>query len=124
MNCMGEEIRLALVESVFADIIWENEPISSGELVKLCEEKLNWKKSTTYTVLRKLCSRGIFQNKDGKVTSILSKSQFRAVQSEQFVSETFGGSLPAFIAAFTSSKKLSEKEIEEIHKMIDASREV
>ncbi len=124
VNDMGEEIRLALVESVFADIIWENEPISSGELVKLCEEKLNWKKSTTYTVLRKLCSRGIFQNKDGKVTSVLSKSQFQAVQSEQFVSETFGGSLPAFIAAFTSSKKLSEKEIEEIHKMIDASREV
>lgn len=124
VNDMGEEIRLALVESVFADIIWENEPISSGELVKLCEEKLNWKKSTTYTVLRKICSRGIFQNKDGKVTSVLSKSQFQAVQSEQFVSETFGGSLPAFIAAFTSSKKLSEKEIEEIHKMIDASREV
>lgn len=121
---MGEEIRLALVESVFADIIWENEPISSGELVKLCEEKINWKKSTTYTVLRKLCHRGIFQNKDGKVTSILTKSQFQAVQSEQFVSETFGGSLPAFIAAFTSSKRLSEKEIEEIHKMIDASREV
>ena len=119
-----KEIRLALVESVFADIIWENEPISSGELVKLCEEKLNWKKSTTYTVLRKLCARGIFQNKDGKVTSVLSKSQFQAVQSEQFVSETFGGSLPAFIAAFTSSKRLSEKEIEEIHKMIDASREV
>lgn len=119
-----KEIRLAVVESVFADIIWENEPVSSGELVKLCEERLNWKKSTTYTVLRKLCARGIFQNKDGKVTSVLSKSQFRAVQSEQFVSETFGGSLPAFIAAFTSSKRLSEKEIEEIHKMIDAFREV
>lgn len=122
---MGEEkeIRLAFVESVFADIIWENEPISSGELVKLCEKKLNWKKSTTYTVLRKLCARGIFQNKDGKVTSILSKSQFQAVQSEQFVEETFGGSLPAFIAAFTSSKRLSKEEIEEIHRMIDASRE-
>ena len=122
---MGEEkeIRLAFVESVFADIIWENEPIGSGELVKLCEEKLNWKKSTTYTVLRKLCARGIFQNKDGKVTSILSKSQFQAVQSEQFVEETFGGSLPAFIAAFTSSKRLSKEEIEEIHRMIDASRE-
>lgn len=122
---MGEEkeIKLALVESVFADIIWENEPIGSGELVKLCEEKLNWKKSTTYTVLRKLCARGIFQNKDGKVTSVLSKAQFQAVQSEQFVAETFGGSLPAFIAAFTSSKRLSKEEIEEIHKMIDASRE-
>ena len=75
-------------------------------------------------MLRKLCQRGIFQNKDGKVTSVLSKSQFQAVQSEQFVTETFGGSLPAFIAAFTSSKKLSEKEIEEIHRMIDASKEV
>ena len=120
---MGEEIRLALVESVFADLIWENEPISSGELVKLCEKELNWKKSTTYTVLRKLCQRGIFQNTDGKVTSVLSKSQFQAVQSEQFVEETFGGSLPAFIAAFTSSKRLSKEEIEEIHRMIDASRE-
>ena len=119
VNDMGEEIRLALVESVFADIIWENEPISSGELVKLCEEKLNWKKSTTYTVLRKLCGRGIFQNKDGKVTSVLSKSQFQAVQSEQFVSETFGGSLPAFIAAFTARKGLSEQEIDQIRKLID-----
>lgn len=119
-----KEMKLALVESAFADIIWENEPVSSGELVKLCEDKLNWKKSTTYTVLRKLCARGIFQNKDGKVTSLLSKQEFQAVQSEQFVSETFGGSLPAFIAAFTSSKKLSEKEIEEIHKMIDSSKEV
>lgn len=119
-----KEMKLALVESAFADIIWENEPVSSGELVKLCEDKLNWKKSTTYTVLRKLCARGIFQNKDGKVTSLLSKQEFQAVQSEQFVSETFGGSLPAFIAAFTSSKKLSEKEIEEIHRMIDSSKEV
>lgn len=119
---MGEkkEMKLALVESNFADIIWENEPVSSGELVKLCEEKLNWKKSTTYTVLRKLCERGIFQNQDGIVTSILSKQEFQAVQSEQFVTETFGGSLPAFIAAFTSSKKLSQEEIKEIHKMIDS----
>ncbi len=122
---MGEnkEIRLAVVESYFADIIWENEPVASGELVKLCEEKLGWKKSTTYTVLRKLCQRGIFQNQDGIVTSILSKQEFQTKQSEQFVSETFGGSLPAFIAAFTSSKKLSKEEIEEIHKMIDAKRE-
>ena len=119
-----KEMKLAFVESAFADIIWENEPVSSGELVKLCEEKLNWKKSTTYTVLRKLCGRGIFQNKDGKVTSLLSKQEFQAVRSEQFVSETFGGSLPAFIAAFTSSKKLSEEEIEEIHRMIDSSKEV
>lgn len=119
---MGEkkEIRLALVESCFADIIWENEPVASGELVKLCEEKLSWKKSTTYTVLRKLCERGIFQNQDGVVSSLLTKQEFQALQSEQFVTETFGGSLPAFIAAFTSSKKLSQEEIKEIHKMIDS----
>lgn len=123
---MGEkkEIRLAFVESCFADIIWENEPVASGELVKLCEEKLNWKKSTTYTVLRKLCERGIFQNQNGIVTSILSKQEVQALQSEQFVVETFGGSLPAFIAAFTSKNKLSQEEIAEISKMIDKIGEV
>lgn len=118
------EVRLAFVESNFADIIWENEPVASGELVKLCEEKLNWKKSTTYTVLRKLCERGIFQNQNGVVTSILSKAEVQAAQSEQFLSETFGGSLPAFIAAFTSKNKLSQEEIAEISKMIDKIGEV
>ena len=118
---MGEknEVRLAYVESNFADIIWENEPVGSGELVKLCEEKLNWKKSTTYTVLRKLCERGIFQNVDGIVTSLLSKEEVQVAQSEQFLSENFGGSLPAFIAAFTSKKKLSKEEVLEISKLID-----
>ena len=113
------EVRLAVVESNFADIIWENEPVGSGELVKLCEERLNWKKSTTYTVLRKLCERGIFQNRDGVVISILSKEEVQVAQSEQFLSETFGGSLPAFIAAFTSKNKLSKAEIDEISKMIE-----
>ena len=113
------EVRLAFVESNFADIIWENEPVASGDLVKLCEEKLNWKKSTTYTVLRKLCERGIFQNQNGVVTSILSKEEVQVAQSEQFLSENFGGSLPAFIAAFTSKNKLSQEEIAEISKMID-----
>ena len=118
---MGEknEVRLAYVDSNFADIIWETEPVGSGELVKLCEEKLNWKKSTTYTVLRKLCERGIFQNVDGTVTSILSKEEVQVAQSEQFLSENFGGSLPAFIAAFTSKNKLTRKEILEISKLID-----
>ena len=113
------EVRLAFVESNFADIIWENEPVGSGELVKLCEERLNWKKSTTYTVLRKLCERGIFQNQNGVVTSILSKEEVQVAQSEQFLSENFGGSLPAFIAAFTSKNKLSQEEIAQISKMID-----
>ena len=118
---MGEknEVRLAMVESNFADIIWENEPVGSGELVKLCEEKLNWKKSTTYTVLRKLCERGIFRNVDGIVTSILSKEEVQIAQSEQFLSENLGGSLPAFIAAFTSKNKLSKEEVLEISKLID-----
>lgn len=122
---MGEknEVRLAVVESNFADIIWENEPVGSGELVKLCEAKLNWKKSTTYTVLRKLCERGIFRNVDGIVTSILSKEEVQIAQSEQFLSENFGGSLPAFIAAFTSKNKLSKEEVLEISKLIDTIRE-
>ena len=113
------EVRLAAVESSFADIIWENEPVGSGELVKLCKEKLNWKKSTTYTVLRKLCERGIFQNVDGAVSSLLSKEDVQVAQSEQFLSENFGGSLPAFIAAFTSRNKLSKEEVLEISKLID-----
>ena len=113
------KVRLAYVESNFADIIWDNEPVGSGELVKLCEEKLSWKKSTTYTVLRKLCERGIFKNVDGVVSSILSKEEVQIAQSEQFLSENFGGSLPAFIAAFTSKNKLSKSEIDEIYRMIE-----
>lgn len=117
------DMRLGVVESQFADIIWENEPLSSGELVKICNERLGWKKSTTYTVLKKLCERGIFQNQDGKVSSLISKQEFYAVQSEQFVEDTFAGSLPAFIAAFTSNKELSKEEIEEIRKMMDRLQE-
>lgn len=110
---------LGAVESRFADIIWQNEPLSSGALVKICEKELNWKKPTTYTVLRKLCERGIFKNEKGTVSSRISREEFYAVQSEKFVEETFDGSLPAFIAAFTKRKNLSQKEIDEIRKMID-----
>ena len=117
------EMRLGAVEAQFADIIWENEPLSSGELVKLCNEKLDWKKSTTYTVLKKLCERGIFQNQEGVVSSLISKKEFHGMQSEQFVEETFGGSLPAFIAAFASSKQLTEEEIKEIRRMMDQLEE-
>lgn len=94
------EMKMGVVESHFADIIWANEPLHSRELVKLCEKELNWNRSTTYTVLRKLCERGIFQNNGGIVSSVLSKNDFYAVQSEQFVDETFEGSLPAFIGGF------------------------
>ena len=119
-----EEIRLGAVESRFADIIWENEPISSGELVKKCEKELTWKKSTTYTVLKKLCEKGIFQNEKGMVTSLISKEELEAKQSERFVEDNFGGSLPAFIAAFTKRKSLSKKDMDEIKKMLDSFEEV
>ena len=117
---MMGDMRLGAIEAKFADLIWSNEPLSSAELVKLAAQELDWKKSTTYTVLRCLCEKGIFQNEDGTVTSKLSKSEFSAVQSEQFVEETFDGSLPAFLAAFTTRKALTAEEIAEIQQMIDS----
>ena len=111
--------QLGVVEAKFADIIWENEPLSSPELVKICEKALNWKKSTTYTVLRRLCEKGIFKNENGTVSSLVSKTDFYGKQSREYVNESFNGSLPAFFAAFTSGKKLTEEEINEIQKMID-----
>ena len=118
---MGD-MKMGAVESRFADMIWSNEPVSSTELVRMAAEKLEWKKSTTYTVLKRLCERGIFQNRDGVVTSLLSRDEFYALQSEKFVEETFSGSLPAFLAAFTTRKKLSEQEIAELQALIDQSR--
>ena len=116
------EYKMGSVETKFADIIWNNEPISSGELAKLALQELQWKKSTTYTVLKRLCERGIFQNEGGTVTSVFSREEFQARQSEAFVEETFDGSLPAFLAAFGSRKKLSEKEIDELEKLIEKMR--
>lgn len=118
-----KDYRLGYVEAQFADIVWENEPLSSRKLVDICLEKLEWKKSTTYTVLKKFCEREIFQNQNGTVTSILSKEDFYALQSEQVVEESFEGSLPAFVAAFTKNKKLSEKEIREIQKLLGMTGE-
>ncbi len=115
-----EDIRLGVVETHFAGIIWEHEPLSSRELVKLCEEQLSWKKSTTYTVLKKLCEKRLFKNEGSVVTSLMSKEEYSALQSEQFVEETFDGSLPAFIAAFAKRKKLSNKDVQEIRRMIDS----
>lgn len=115
-------MKLGLIESRFADIIWENEPLASGKLVKLCAEELEWKKPTTYTVLRRLCDRGIFRNEGGVVSSIVSKEEYYAIQSEDFVNETFSGSLPAFLTAFTSRQKLSEEEIKELQDLIEKSR--
>lgn len=118
-----EEKKLGLVESKFADIIWSNEPLHSRELVRLCEAELNWKKPTTYTVLRRLCERGLFQNEGGTVSSRLSREEFYALQSERFVEETFEGSLPSFLAAFTRRRPLCREEIDEIRRMIERFEE-
>jgi len=115
-----DEMKLGVVESRFADIIWSHEPLHSRDLVKLCEAELNWKKPTTYTVLRKLCERGIFRNDGGTVTAVISRQDFYAMQSEKFVEQTFAGSLPAFLAAFTTRKTLSQEEIAQIRHMIES----
>ena len=118
-----KEYKLGIVESRFADIIWSHEPLPSRELVALCQQQLNWKKPTTYTVLRKLCERGIFQNVDGTVSALISREEFFALQSERFVEENFQGSLPAFLAAFSRRKKLTAEEVARIREMIDACGE-
>ena len=117
------DIELGEVQAKFAGIIWEKEPILSGELTKICEKELGWKKSTTYTVLKKLCEKGIFQNINGTVTSTISKDAFYYAKSEKFVNENYKGSIPSFLAAFTSRNQLSPKDIGEIQKMIDKIRE-
>lgn len=117
------EYKLTETESKFADMIWAREPIHSRDLVKLCEEELSWKKSTTYTMLKRLVNKEIFENNKGVVTSLVGKEAFYAEQSKLFVEETYGGSLPKFLAAFTRSKRLSNKEIDELQKLIDEHKE-
>lgn len=114
-----EELKLGVVESQFADIIWKEEPIISGQLVKICEKELGWKKSTTYTMLKRLCERGIFKNVDGTVTALMTKSEFAAAQSEKFCGEHIRGFSAGIFGAFTTRKKLSRTELDEIKKMID-----
>lgn len=116
------EITLGEMESRFADIIWENPDIPSGELVKLCAEKLEWKKSTTYTMLRRLCEKGIFKNENGIVKCIITKEQLAAMRGDQLLKESYGGSLPKFFAAFADRLKLSVTELDEIQKLIDDYR--
>lgn len=113
-----EEYSLGIIESRFADIVWANAPLSTGNLVKLCEQDLGWKRTTTYTVLKKFIKRGIFDNQNSTVVVLVSRDDFYAKQSEQYIERSFAGSLPGFIAAFTSKKKLSEKEIQEIEAII------
>ena len=113
------EFDLGMVQERFADIVWAHEPIPSGELAKICEKELNWKRPTTYTVLRKLCEKGILQNKNGVVVSVVSREEFYSAKSEQIIEDSYRGSLPAFIAAFISRKEISAREADEIQEMID-----
>ena len=117
-----EERKLGLVEGKFADLIWQHAPMTTKELVALCEKELNWKRTTTYTVLKKLCEKGIFQTEGRMVTSLVSKAEYNSIQSEKFVEETFCGSLPALVVAFGSRKKLSDQEIDELQRVIDSMR--
>ena len=112
------QMQMGAIESRFADIIWTNEPVATTELVKLSEAALGWKKTTTYTVLKRLCDKGIFRNEKSVVTSVISKDEFYSVQSEKFIDETFGGSLPAFLAAFTKRKSLTKEEADELRRMV------
>ncbi|MBE6660013.1 MAG: BlaI/MecI/CopY family transcriptional regulator [Ruminococcaceae bacterium] len=114
-----EEMRLGMVEAHFADIVWQHAPLSTKELVALCERELNWKRTTTYTVLKKLCERGIFATENSVVSALVSREDFYAIQSEKFVEDTYAGSLPAFIAAFATRRRPSEQELQEIRRMLD-----
>ena len=113
---------MGVLESRFADIIWSHEPLASRDLIRMAEEELNWKSTTSYTVLKRLCKRGIFQLQDKVATSLISREEFYGMRSEEFIEETFDGSLPAFIAAFGTRKKLSDEEADELKKLIDGMR--
>ncbi len=118
-----KDFKITESEEKFAEIIWENEPLGSGELVKLCEKEMNWKKSTTYTVLKNLIEKGLLKNENSVVTSIISKEEFYSKQSVQFVEDTFGGSLPKFFTAFIGGKKINKEQAEELKKLIDQYEE-
>lgn len=113
------QYQMGAIEKQFANIIWEKEPISTADLVKECEKCFEWKKTTTYTVLKRLNEKGIFQNNKGIVTSLMSKEEFYSLQSNQYVETNFDGSLPAFLTAFTSKKKLTKNEIVYLKELID-----
>lgn len=106
----------------FCLLLWAHEPIASGELVKLCREQLDWKRSTTYTVIKRLSERGVLKNENSVVTSLVSKDEVQAAEIDELVEKKFEGSLPAFIAAFTRHQRLSDKELDQVQEMIDQYR--
>lgn len=117
------DFRMGAAEARFAELIWANEPVTSGQMARLGASEFNWKKTTSHTVLKRLCERGIFQNINGTVTSLISREEYYARHSKVYVEETFGGSLPAFLAAFGTGQKLSQREIDELKMLIDNMKE-
>lgn len=118
-----EALKLGEMERRFADLIWAHAPVSTRELVALAAREFDWKRTTTYTMLKRLCERGLFAMQDGQVTALVTLQEFEAAQGEQFLSEHFGGSLPRFLVAFTSRNRLSAQEIDEIEALIAQHRE-
>ncbi|MDR0857789.1 MAG: BlaI/MecI/CopY family transcriptional regulator [Oscillospiraceae bacterium] len=117
------DYRLAAAESRFADLIWEHAPLHSPKLAEIAEKEMNWKRTTTYTVLKKLCDRGIFKNEYALVTALITRDEFYAGQSVKYVDDTYGGSLPKFIASFVNGRKLTDRQADEIQRLIDEYRE-
>ena len=118
-----EQFRLGEMEQKFAELIWAQAPIASGQLAKLCGEAFDWKRTTTYTMLKRLCDRGIFANEGGTVVVRMEQAEFFAAQGEQLIDENFDGSLPQFLTAFSRRRKLSAREVEELRRLIEEYEE-
>jgi len=118
------DFSMGTAESRFADMVWESEPVSSGVLAKKCEECFGWKKSTAFTVLKRLCQKGLFKNEGGVVSSLVSREGYYSAKSESFIEEEFDGSLPAFLAAFTANKRLSVEEVAQLRRLVDSYEKV
>ncbi len=118
-----ENYQLGVIESKFADLIWDHAPMTTRQLVELCAKELDWKRTTTYSVLKKLCDKGFFRMENKVVSVLVTKAEYNSFRSEKFVEETFSGSLPALVLAFGSRKKLSREEIDQLQSIIDDMRE-
>lgn len=119
MESSMEQFKLGEMEQRFADMIWREAPIASGQLAKRCGDEFGWKRTTAYTMLKRLCDRKLFANENGMVTVLMTREEFQAAQGEQFINDVFDGSLPRFLAAFSQRKKMSPKEVEALKKKID-----
>ena len=117
------EVQLGVIEARYADMIWEHEPVTSSELVKMTAVEFGWKRTTAHNVLRRLIDKGLFQNENGLVTAVISREEFYSRQSKQYVEDAFAGSLQAFIAAFTQNSRLTSEEADVIRRMIDQAEE-